>query len=238
MEFGLSHRFRTPEWMDQPGLDAPAHARALRGLARINSWSFSAATFWPGIVRVARENSGRPVRVLDIATGGGDVPIRLARRAHRAGLDVRIEGCDVSPVAVGLAARAANAAGVPVRFFPLDVLRSSLPQGYDVLTSSLFLHHLAEGDAVGLLERMAEATRSTILINDLLRSRIGYGIAWACCRLLSRSPVVHHDGPVSVRAAFTTAEARRLADRAGLHGARLERRWPWRFLLSWSRPNS
>jgi hypothetical protein len=141
-------------------------------------------------------------------------------------------------VAVGLAARAAKAAGVPVSFFPLDALRSPLPQGYDVLTSSLFLHHLAEDDAIGLLERMAEATRSTILINDLLRSRIGYGIAWAGCRLLSRSPVVHHDGPVSVRAAFTTAEARRLADRAGLRGARLERRWPWRFLLSWSRPNS
>jgi hypothetical protein len=52
---------------------------------------------------------------------------------------------------------------------------------------------------------------------------------------LSRSPVVRHDGPVSVAAAFSLAEARMLAQRAGLYGASLVRRWPCRFLLSWSR---
>jgi hypothetical protein len=138
-------------------------------------------------------------------------------------------------VAIACAARAANAAGVAVRFFPLDALSEPLPEGFDIVTCSLFLHHLAEDDAVGLLEKMAGAARSTIVINDLLRSRIGYAVAWTGCRLLSRSPIVHHDGPASVRAAFSLAEARRLAERAGLVDVRLERRWPWRFLLSWSR---
>jgi hypothetical protein len=38
-----------------------------------------------------------------------------------------------------------------------------------------------------------------------------------------------------VEAAFTPDEARALAGRAGLHGVRVFRRWPYRFLLEWSR---
>ena len=221
--------------MDQPGLGAVEHAAALMGLGRINRVSGSAAILWPAIESLARRNPGRAIRVLDLATGGGDVPIMLARRARRAGLDVAIEGCDISPVAVAFAARSANEAAVPVRFFRLDALNEPLPEGHDVVTCSLFLHHLDDDEALRLLRKMAEAARSTVLVNDLLRSRVGYWLAWTGCRLLSRSPIVHHDGPASVRAAFSLAEAGELAQRAGLDGVRLSRRWPWRFLLSWSR---
>jgi hypothetical protein len=122
-----------------------------------------------------------------------------------------------------------------VRFFRLDALGDPLPADFDVLSCSLFLHHLAEDDAVGLLRRMAQAARRMVLVNDLIRSPLGYVLAWCGCRLLSRSPVVHFDGPASVAAAFTLGEARALADRAGLAGAVLTRHWPERFLLTWSR---
>jgi SAM-dependent methyltransferase len=221
--------------MDQPGLDLAVHSQALRGLGRINRVSRSASILWPEIAGLARTESRRPVRVLDLAAGGGDVAIALARRARRDGLDIAIEGCDISPVAVRFANRAADAAGVPVRFFPLDALNELLPTGVDIVTCSLFLHHLDGDQAFRLMRKMAGAARSTILVNDLLRSRAGYWLAWAGCRLLSRSRIIHHDGPVSVRAAFNLDEVRDLSERAGLVGARLQRRWPWRFLLSWSR---
>jgi SAM-dependent methyltransferase len=235
MMASLGHRCRAAEIMDQPGLVAVEHAAALMGLGRINRVSGSAAILWPAIENLARRHAGRAIRVLDLATGGGDVPIMLARRARRAGVDVAIAGCDISPVAVAFAARSANEAAVPVRFFRLDALNETLPEGPDVVTCSLFLHHLGDDEAVRLLRKMAEAAGSTVLVNDLLRSRVGYWLAWSGCRLLSRSPIVHHDGPASVRAAFSLAEAGELAYRAGLDGVRLSRRWPGRFLLSWSR---
>jgi hypothetical protein len=46
---------------------------------------------------------------------------------------------------------------------------------------------------------------------------------------------VWNDGPISVAAAFSGAEAQTLAERAGLHGAVVTRHWPERFLLSWNR---
>ncbi len=221
--------------MDQPGLGTVEHTAALMGLGRINRISGSAAILWPAIESVARRNTGRTIRILDLATGGGDVPIMLARRARRAGLDIAIEGCDISPVAVAFAVRSANEAAVSVRFFRLDALNEPLPESPDIVTCSLFLHHLDDDEALRLLGKMAETARTTVLVNDLLRSWVGYGLAWTGCRLLSRSPIVHHDGPASVRAAFSLAEAGELARRAGLDGVRLSRRWPWRFLLSWSR---
>ena len=228
-------RHRCPEWMDQPGLDAVEHARALRGLCRINRVSRSDAIVWPAILRLATGNGAAPARVLDLACGGGDVAIALARRAARWGLEVQIAGCDVSPVAVRIARAAAAEGRVPVRFFERDALADPIPEGYDVVMCSLFLHHLGDDQAVRLLSKMAGAAHRLILVNDLLRSRLGYGLAWAGCRLLSRSPIVHHDGPVSVRSAFTLAEVRDLARRADLDRVCLTRHWPRRFLLSGSR---
>lgn len=231
---GIEGRHRTAEQMDQADLDPAAHLGALAGLARINWISRSASILWPSVARVAARRADRPTRVLDVATGGGDVPIALARRAERLGYRLELSGCDRSPVAIEHARQSAGAAGGRASFFVLDVLDDALPDDFDVVTCSLFLHHLGEDDAARLLEKMARAARSTVLVNDLLRTRMGLGLAWLGCRLLSDSPIVHHDGPASVRAAFRLPEVRALADRAGLAGARLSRRWPERFLLEWS----
>ncbi len=231
----LSRRQRRPELMDQPGLDAGEHIHALRGLARINRLSRSDAILWPAIERVARTHPGSAIRVLDVASGGGDVAIALAKRASRAGLDLEVEGCDVSPEAVRYARRQADRSGLSLRFFNLDVLNEPIPAGYDVVTCSLFLHHLAEADARSFMRNAAGATSRLFLVNDLVRGPVGYLLAWSACRLLTRSPVVWHDGPVSVAGAFTLAEVRELAESAGLAGVTLTRHWPHRFLLTWSR---
>src|SRR5204862_3015533 len=128
--------------------------------------------------------------------------------------------------------RAANAEA-DLTFFPLDVFREPLPSDYDVITCSLFLHHLDEAQAVDLLRRLAAATRRLVLINDLARGPLGYTLAYFGTRVLSRSRVVHTDGPLSVRAAFTPNEAVALAWQAGVTGATVARRWPCRVLLVW-----
>jgi 2-polyprenyl-3-methyl-5-hydroxy-6-metoxy-1,4-benzoquinol methylase len=230
----LNTRDRRPEVMDQPGLDPATHHRALQGLARINRWSRSAAALWPAVAGAAAR-AGRPVRVLDVATGAGDVPVGLWKRAMRAGLPVEIAGCDISPTALEHAQQRATAAGAGIEFFRHDVLAEPLPGGWDVITCSLFLHHLSDDEAAAVLKRMRDAAGTTVTVSDLLRSPAGYLLAWAGTRLLTRSWVVHTDGPLSVRAAFTVDEVRRLADAAGLGGAQVTTRWPCRFLLTWSR---
>jgi len=230
MLHGLRTRERIPELMDDPALDPVEHRRALAGLARLNRVSDSAGVLWPSIAKLARERN-HPLRVLDVATGSGDVPRKLLTRAARAGVTLDVSGCDLSPTAVAEAQREPSAA----RFFVHDALRDRLPTGFDVVTSSLFLHHLSEDEAVALLTNMEGAAGRLVLVNDLSRSRFSYCAVWAACRLLTRSAVVWFDGPASVRSAFTPAEALALAERAGLSGATVRSRFPCRFLLSWSR---
>jgi 2-polyprenyl-3-methyl-5-hydroxy-6-metoxy-1,4-benzoquinol methylase len=231
----LEQRRLRPEVMDQPGLDPAEHARALRGLARINWWSRSAGILWPRLRELTQRTNG-PIRVLDVATGAGDVPIRLSLLARRRGLPLHLEGCDFNAVAVEFARKRTDRAGADVRYFIQDALAGPLPEGYDVVMCSLFLHHLEREQARTLLARMAEAARRLVLVNDLIRSPTGLVLAHVGTRLLSRSWVVHNDGPLSVHGAFTMPELRALADEAGLRSADVAWRWPFRMLLTWRRP--
>ena len=230
----LTQRHREPEIMDRPDLDGAQHVNALVALRRINFWSTSAGVLWRAVAGLAGEATG-PVRVLDIATGGGDTPIRLWHKARRAGIDVAIAGCDKSATAIEHARRQAQQADADVGFFMLDVLAEPIAEKYDLVTCSLFLHHLDDEPAVELLRRMAAAARRQVLVNDLARCRSGYLAAYLGTRLLTTSPVARVDGPLSVQGAYTPEEALALAERAGLTGTTVRRCWPFRFLLSWRR---
>jgi SAM-dependent methyltransferase len=235
----LQQRVVTPEVMDDPELDENHHVHALRGLSRLNFLSFTTRLLWSGISELAPLGEKRPLRVLDVASGAGDTAIRLWQRAQRAGQQLEIVGVDISDRAVNYARDQARACDGQVRFEKLDVLADDLPHGFDVLTSSLFFHHLSQTEAELVLRKMSQATRQLVLIQDLRRSSAGLHLARLAARLFCRSPVVHTDAPLSVRAAFTLGEARQLAHAAGLEGATVVPRWPFRFLLSWrSSPSS
>ncbi|MGF1582499.1 MAG: methyltransferase domain-containing protein [Gemmataceae bacterium] len=220
--------------MDQPGLDPRAHTRALSGLSRLNLWSNSVGILWPAIRDLSRRVNRR-LRVLDVATGGGDIPIRLWQKAQRSGVGLDIAGCDLSPVALEHARTRASQLGAEVTFFQHDIIRSQIPDGYDIVVSSLFLHHLDELQAVALLKQASQSATHLVLINDLRRSLMGLLLAVLASRFLTFSSVVRVDAPLSVRAAFTLPEAKELADKAGLMNAQVVPKWPFRFLLSWEK---
>lgn len=223
--------------MDSPHLDAALHRQALRALARVNALSLVASRIWRRVRALAGEQR-RPVRLLDVACGGGDVAVRLAELARRSRVPLEAHGCDVSPLAVSFAQDHALRRGVRARFFELDVVGQALPGGYDLVCSSLFLHHLSPERSVAFLGAMARAGRAGI-VQDLARTRLGLLMAYSALYLTSRSPVARADGPRSVRAAFTHGELERLAAEACLPHARVTRCWPQRLLLGWSsRPSA
>jgi len=231
----LKQRDRQPELMDDPSLDPELHAQALRGLARVNWISGTGKGFFNTIRPLAEQTTpDHPLHVLDVACGGGDIAIEIARRARDAGIPLKVSGCDISPTAIELATQRAEADAVDVEFFVADAINKPLRE-VDVTCSSLFLHHLEEADAVRLLERMRDASRQMLLLSDLIRSRWGYFTTWWGIRMLSRSPICHIDGPLSVRAAFRVDEALQLANQAKLTDATLTRLWPERYLLKWIR---
>ena len=228
----ILQRRRDIELMDQPDLDPKLHVAALRGLRRINSVTRSAAILWPALAEAAKETHPAPLRVFDLACGGGDNALAIARMAQRRGVAVDVHGCDISPVAIAEAQRAAAALGLdPSRFFRLDVLRQPLPAGFHVVMCSLFLHHLDHEQATGLIRAMSVAAEQLVLVSDLRRTRLGLALAWVGSRLLTRSPVVHTDAVRSVAGAFVEREVECLAAESGWQHCTITRHWPQRWLL-------
>ena len=136
MTINITIRNRQSELMDDPSLDSTIHRRALAGLRRINWWSRTDNAIWKEILTLSTRNStARPLSILDIAAGGGDLAIRLAELAERDSVPVRIDGCDISPTALSYATnQAATAQRSNVKFFQCDALQQPFPQSqYDVV---------------------------------------------------------------------------------------------------------
>jgi len=220
--------------MDDPSLPEAEHRRALDGLARINAVSRTAQSLYRRLIPLLGTDPDRPRRILDVACGDGDNTLRLARLAASRGLPWRVSGCDISARSVAFATQLAEQRGIDATFFQADALGGLDTRAYDAVVNTLFLHHLEDEAIIRLLATLRSAKH--IVISDLVRSAYAYAVTWAGVRLLSRSRVVHVDGPLSVRAALTPAELRDLAERAGLDKASVGRAWPMRQVLVWSQP--
>ncbi|MCA9159847.1 MAG: methyltransferase domain-containing protein [Planctomycetales bacterium] len=217
--------------MDDPDLDANEHIAALGGLRRIHALSGTLGRFWRPLQQLIQPDQLRHLSVMDVGCGDSLLLRQLYRKSQQHDCTLHLIGCDFSARALELSRQACQREEVPIDLHQVDVTRQALPATADVVINSLFLHHFDSSDVVHILASMATAARRLVLIEDLLRSRLGYVLCWAGVRLLTRSRVVHFDGPLSVRAAFTMQEINGLLNQAHWTGAQLVRRWPERFLI-------
>src|ERR1700712_2699299 len=152
-------RKRVAELMDDPALDYSSHAEALRGLERLNFVSTSAASLWTQIKPLTTKDQAKPLRILDIATGGGDIPVSLLKTAMADGIKVEIVGSDLSQSSVKYATDYALQKQAAVEFIQLDALQDELPDNFDVVMTNLFTHHLDPDDVIDLLKKMAGSAK-------------------------------------------------------------------------------
>ena len=237
----MRSRVLVPEWMDDPAIDPVEHRRALNGLRRVNKLCQTGKHVAKEILAIAKKNNRNSLTVLDLGCGSGDVAIDVGRRLASQ-IECKVVGWDISKTAVDCATKAwstsqdrllaSRRSSVEMHFQQVDVFQPT-DLKFDVVYCCLFLHHFTERQAVQVLERMKGVASLSVLVDDLVRSRLGYILAQIGCQLLSRSPVVHFDGPQSVRAAFTESEACEVAAQAGLKPCTTRRHWPERYLLRW-----
>ncbi len=154
-----------------------------------------------------------------------------------------MEGWDRSPTAIAYAESQVSSAtqashkanNSTLHFHVHDALELPCDESFDVVMCTLFMHHLDRADALRLMQSMYRTASSLVLIDDLRRTQFGYWLAQVGCQLLTRSHIVHVDGPLSVRAAFTEEEIRQLSLEGGLPEPQFKRHWPQRFLMSWTK---
>ncbi|QDS95283.1 hypothetical protein FF011L_40760 [Roseimaritima multifibrata] len=223
-------RQRVAEWMDDPALSPERHRHALLGLHRLNQISGVSGAMMRQLMRFAAATPHRPLKVLDIAAGSGDLPIAWLSMARRRGIQLSVTALDISDVALQTASKWAAEAGVELGTICRDCLQDGLPDGFDIVTCSLFMHHLDPPDVSRLVQEMWRASERAVVICDLERSRMNLALIAASARLVTRSDVVHFDASASVRGAYTRAEFATLVQQSlGLNVA-IRRSLPCRWM--------
>ncbi|MEX0747111.1 MAG: methyltransferase domain-containing protein [Rhodothermales bacterium] len=238
----LSHRLLAPEMMDDFSIGDRRLERALEELRWVNRFLGGYAAVRAELEPVLRRRRGGCLRVLDIGTGIADYPEAFVRWGDRAGVDVRVSAVDANPFTVEFASRRLSER-LPDRLRQrIDIYSGNALQtnyadnSFDIVTASLFLHHLGDIDAVALLREMGRIAREGIVVNDLHRHILAYWSILGISRALPVSTMFRHDGPLSVRRAFSRNELEVLASEAGLIGARVRWRWAFRWVLSTIHP--
>ncbi|MGI8589140.1 MAG: methyltransferase domain-containing protein [Chloroflexia bacterium] len=172
--------------------------------------------------------AGRPLSLLDLATGSGDIPRAVVRWCRRRAIPCSILATDISPEVLEEARRQTRAYP-EIRVMAVDARRPPFaPGSFDVVTCSLALHHLDAEGATETLGNMARLARCGFIVNDVERSWPAYLASVALVYGITRNRLTRHDGPASVKRAYTRAEIRRMAADAGITGGRICRHAFWR----------
>ncbi len=161
--------------------------------------------------------------MLDVGTGGADIPSALARWARRAGRRLRILALDRDPAMLAFARRA-TASYPEIVLLQGDALALPVrPGSIDVVISALTLHHLepAAARAIPGGDGCRRAHRPRRERPD--EEPAAYVVVWLATRALTRNRMSRHDGPLSVLRAYTPDEVRVLCEKAGLFDVRVHR---------------
>jgi SAM-dependent methyltransferase len=217
----------SPELLDGDLADTEALAGNLRDLARINRWlggvalsrAAIEALVESGLIDGRAGDSRDPVRVLDIGTGGADIPAALLDAWPRDRPPLVVTAIDSRPEVIEAAREASPRRQRPGLELALgDGLALAYPESsFDIVHASLVLHHLDPDDARRLLREMARVSRFGVVVNDLTRGWLPWAGGWLLLHVASRNRFTRHDGPLSVRRAYLPREARALIEGAGLN---------------------
>jgi ubiquinone/menaquinone biosynthesis C-methylase UbiE len=216
--------------MDRPGHPAAELAECLADIATLNRAGPIRALLRHVAPFVRRHHGPEPFRVLDVGTGAADIPVALARWARARGHRVSILALDIQPEILACA-RARLAETPEIRLVAGEAVSPPVrPDGIDLALCSLMLHHLSEEGVGALLRSLARLARQGFVVSDLRRSRAAYAAAWLATRAISCNRLTRHDGPLSVRRAYTRSELDRLARASGLVTVRWHTAVPFRVI--------
>jgi 2-polyprenyl-3-methyl-5-hydroxy-6-metoxy-1,4-benzoquinol methylase len=226
----MRSRSTQPEWMDTETTTPEDFAACLADLATVNTVTLARLPTLGFIARAVRRRPGRTLRVLDVGCGEGDMLRRLHRWSVRTGHPLELTGLDMNAQG-NEAARAATPPSMNITYRTADIFAPGLGD-YDLIISSLFTHHLTDGQIVDFLQVMERHAERGWFVNDLHRNAVAFHAFRALSIAARWHRFVRHDGPISIARSFRRTEWARLIARAGLTD-QAEIRWhlPFRYCV-------
>lgn len=222
----LARRSFAEEQMDAAELPPAVYDQVLRDLSRVNRWTLAARPTLEFLDRAVGPR--RTFSLLDVGFGSGDMLREIADWARRRGKEARLVGVDLNPKSVAVA-RALTPAELPIDYRTGDY--TDQPEPFDFVVSSLVAHHMTPGQLRAFLRHMERTARLGWFVNDLHRRYLPHRGYPLLARMLGAHRIVREDGTLSIARSFRADEWRAILADAGVHGARVGRRFPYRLCV-------
>jgi 2-polyprenyl-3-methyl-5-hydroxy-6-metoxy-1,4-benzoquinol methylase len=186
----------------------------LRSLEQVNRWLLGYRPTLAWLERLPRDVH-RPLHIVDVGSGGGDLLRQIAAWARRRRIEVRLTGIDLNPYAARAAAES-TPEELGIAWVTGDALVYRPENPVDIVVNSLMAHHLENEQIIALLQWMEETARMGWFINDLERSELSCRMFGWMAGIVGWHQFVQHDGPVSFRRALREEDWIRLLDAADI----------------------
>lgn len=200
------------EMMDRRQPVSAELERDLKRIRQLNCWFGSyrlVLSFMRGWIK-----PGARLRIVDLATGSGDIPRLIVDYARNRGALVEVDAVDGQPSTLQIAEQLST--GHPeISYRQANILEWDNLQAYDIALCSLALHHFSNEDAVKVLRRCRELSQKFVLVSDLRRGFLLQTGVDLLTALIFREPMTRFDARLSAERAFSFDEMRDLAIRAG-----------------------
>jgi ubiquinone/menaquinone biosynthesis C-methylase UbiE len=194
-------RVSQPEILDGPNVDPREVELSLADLRTVNHFFGGIRTSEALFRRVIQERSLKELSVLDVGSGSGDVPRSISQRLRPDGVKMSITFFDQHENHLP------RHNGDPLLHnMTGDALRLPFVENwFDIVSCSLFLHHLEPDEARRFAEQAFCVARHAVIINDLVRSPLHHSLLhlW---RPFFRARTAYLDGLTSVRRSYTPVE--------------------------------
>lgn len=220
------------EYIDTGEYTAAEYESCIGELQLVNRWMGDAHTLRATLFREIEAQGLSDFSVLDVGAGSGEllrVTADWARQTNRR----------MSAVGLELNERSAESINEESqRFDEISSVRGNaleLPfadNRFDYVICSLFTHHFVDEQVVTILREMSRVARRRIFVIDLNRHPIAYLLYTTLGKLVLHNRLLRHDGALSILRSFKAGELWELGQRAGLRDVRVQRRFPYRLVLS------
>jgi SAM-dependent methyltransferase len=221
------------ELMDSGTIDADTFRDYLIDLAWVNHLTLAyrpTLAFLDRVARSGRLPRDRPLVIVDVGSGYGDMLRKVDRWAARRGIDVELIGLDLNPWSARAAAEA-TPKGRPIRWVTADIFDVRLDQRADIVMSALFTHHLDQASLVRFVAWMEANAATAWFVNDLHRHPLPYHAFGVLARALRVHGFVQHDGVISIARAFNTGDWQLILAQAGVPSNAANVRWYFPFRI-------
>ena len=228
----FKHRSYRLEHIDTGNYTPEEYESCISELQLVNRWMGDAhslrSTLFPEIETAAL----RSFSILDVGAGSGEllrVAADWARQTNRHLNAVGLELNERSAESINEESR---------RFDEISSVRGNaleLPfadNSFDYVICSLFTHHFVDEQVVTILREMSRVARRRIFVIDLNRHPIAYLLYTTLGKLVLHNRLLRHDGALSILRSFKAGELLELGQRAGLRDVWVQRRFPYRLVLS------